>query len=139
MEIQGCNAAPSLDVLLLKQQFFTASVSNQRSDQEFQYAYRQHQPLLQPEFLPLKLAEWIAKNLAEETEELNLPDPGDLTRILTGCLVSDRRSNNLHTFHTLEFKYDLYSGVMRVLCCLFNMAQHRFHGKNVKVCQLHLH
>ncbi len=90
MEVQGCNAAPSLDVQLLMQQFFTASVSNQRSDQAFRYAYCQHPPLLQPEFLPLKLADWIAKNLAEE---LNLPDPGhewssgDLTRILTRCLV----------------------------------------------------
>jgi hypothetical protein len=142
MEIQGCNAAPSLDVLILMQQVFTASVSNQRSDQAFRYAYCQHHPLLQPEFLPLKLADWIAKNLAEK---LNLPDPGhewssgDLTRILTRCLVSDRRGNNLHTFHTVEFESDLYHRVMRARCYPFNMAQHRFHGKNVKVCQLHLH
>ncbi len=88
--------------MLLKQQFFTASGSNQRSEQAFQYAssYLQHrdQPLLQ--ILPLKLAEWIAKNLAEE---LNLPDTGDewsseeLNSILTHCLVSDQQGNNLHT------------------------------------------
>jgi hypothetical protein len=68
---QGRNAAPSLDVMLLKQHFFTASGSNQRSEQTFQYAYRLYHPLLQ--ILPLKLAELIAKNLAEE---FNLPDAG---------------------------------------------------------------
>ncbi len=60
----------------------------------------------------------------------------DLNRILTGCLVSDRRGNNLHTFHTVEFESDLYRGVMRARCYPFNMAGHRFRGKNVKVCHL---
>ena len=60
----------------------------------------------------------------------------DLNRILTGCLVSDRRGNNLHTFHTVEIESDLYSGVMRARCYPFNMAGHRFRGKNVKVCHL---
>ncbi len=140
IEFQGNYAAPSLDVILLIQLFFTASGSNQRSDQAFHYAYRQHHPLLQ--FLQLKLAEWFAKNLAEE---LNLPDTGDewssgdLNRILTRCLVSDQRGDNLHTFHTVEFESDLYHGVMRARCYPFNMGQHRFRCKNVKVCQLHRH
>ena len=60
----------------------------------------------------------------------------DLNRILTGCLVSDRRGNNLHTFHTVEFESDLYGRVMRACCYPFNMAGHRFRGKNVKVCHL---
>jgi hypothetical protein len=48
---------------------------------------RRYYPLLQ--FLPLKLAEWVAKNLADE---LDLPDYGDdlesadLNLILTQCL-----------------------------------------------------
>jgi hypothetical protein len=57
-------------------------------------------------------AEWITKNLADELRMR--PDSGEdwssaqLNRILTGCLVSDRRGNNLHTFHTVEFESDLY-------------------------------
>ena len=131
---QGVDGAPSLDVMLLKQQFFSASGTNQRQEQAFQYAYRQKHPLLQ--FLPLKLAEWVAKNLADE---LGLPDSCDqwtseeLNSILTRCLVSDRRGDNLHTFHSVEFESDLYRGVMRARCYPFNMAQHRFRGKNVKV------
>ncbi len=130
MKFQGRNAAPSLDVMLLKQQSFAASGSNQRSDQAFQYVYHQHHSRLQ--IIPVKLAEWIAKNLAEE---LNLPDPwdewssGDLNCILTRCLVSDRLGDNLHTFHTVEFESDLYHGVMRAQCYPFNMGQHHFRGK----------
>ncbi len=33
----------------------------------------------------------------------------------------------------------LYCGVIRVRCYPFDMTHHRFRGKNVKVCQLHLH
>ena len=96
----------------------------------------QHHPLLQ--FLPQKLAEWLAKNMSEE---LNLPDPGDewsseaLNNILIHCLVSNRRGNNLHTFQCVEFESDLYRGVMRARCYPFNMEEHRFYGKNVKVLQ----
>jgi hypothetical protein len=124
--------------MLLKQQVFTAPGSNHRNDEVFQYAYRRNHALLQ--FLPIKLAEWIAKNLADELRMR--PDSGEdwssdqLNRILTGCLVSDRRGNNLHTFHTVEFESDLYRGVMRARCYPFNMAQHRFRGKNVKVRDL---
>ncbi len=69
---QGYYEAPSLDVMLLKQQVFSASGANQNREQTFQYAYRQHHPLLQ--YLPQKLAEWLANNMSEE---LNLPDPSD--------------------------------------------------------------
>ncbi len=54
----------------------------------------------------------------------------------TGCLVSDRWGNNLHTFDTLEFESDLYRGVMRAWCYPFNIARHRFCGKNVKARDL---
>jgi hypothetical protein len=131
---QGFYEAPSLDVMLLKQQVFSASGANQNREPTFQYAYRQHHPLLQ--YLPQKLAEWLAKNMSEE---LNLPDPGDewsseaLNNILIHCLVSNRRGDNLHTFQCVEFESDLYRGVMRARCFPFKMAQHRFYGKNVKV------
>ena len=124
--------------MLLKQQVFTADGSNQGNVGVLQYAYRRNHALLQ--FLPFKLAEWIAKNLADELRMM--PDFGEdwssdqLNRILTGCLVSDRQGNNLHTFHTVEFESDLYRGVMRARCYPFNMAQHRFRGKNVKVRDL---
>jgi hypothetical protein len=104
---QGSDGALSPDVTLLKQQFFTASGTNQRHEQAFQlriqYAYRQNHPLLK--FHPLKLAEWVAKNLADE---LSLPDtddqwnPEDLNLILIHCIVSDRRGDNLHTFQSVE-------------------------------------
>ncbi len=91
---------------------FTVSISFQPSST----AYRQHHPLLQ--YLPQKLAEWLANNMSEE---LNLPDPGDewsseaLNNILVRCLVSNRRGDNLHTFQCVEFESDLYRGVMRIV------------------------
>ena len=59
-----------------------------------------------------------------------------LNRILSGCLVSDRSGNHLHTFHTVEFESDLYRGIMRARCYPFNMPRHQFHGKNAKVRHL---
>ena len=109
---QGYYEAPSLDVMLLKQQVFSASGANQNREPTFQYAYRQHHPLLQ--YLPQKLAEWLANNMSEE---LNLPDPGDewsseaLNNILIHCLVSNRRGDNLHTFQCVEFESDLHRGL----------------------------
>ena len=75
------------------------------------------------QILSLKLAEWIAKNLAEE---LNLPDTGDewssedLNSTLTCCLVSDQWGNNLHTFHTVEFEYDCIS--LSCWCCVIRLT-----------------
>ena len=86
--------------MLLKQQAFAAMESHQGANKLFQYAYlRNHTPL---QFFSLKLAEWIAWNLADE----------------------------------LCRQPDLYRGVMRARCYPFNMAQHRFRGKNVKVRDL---
>jgi hypothetical protein len=132
MATQGFHEAPSLDVMLLKQQLFSASGDRLT----FHYAFRQHHPLLQ--FLPLKLAEWLAKNMSDE---LNLPDSDDecssaaLNNILIHCLASNRWGENLHTFQCVEFESDWYRGVMRVRCCPFDMETQRFYGRNVKVCE----
>ena len=132
MATQGFHEAPSLDVMLLKQQLFSASGDRQT----FHYAFRQHHPNLQ--FLPLKLAEWLAKNMSDE---LNLPDSDDewssaaLNNILIHCLASNRRGENLHTFQCVEFESDWYRGVMRARCYPFDMETHRFYGRNVKVCE----
>jgi hypothetical protein len=126
--------------MLLKQQFFTESGANNGHEQTFQYVFRQHHPNLQ--FLPLKLAEWVAKNKADE---LNLPDFGDdfssanMNRILTQYLVSNRKGDNLHSYHTVEFESDLYHGVMRARCYPFDMDEHQFRGKNIKVCPYNQH
>ncbi len=133
----GNSRAPSLDVMLLKQQFLSASGANNGHKQTFQYAFRQDHPTLQ--FLPLKLAEWVAKNMADELTR-NLPDFGDdfssanMKLILTQCLVSNRKGENLHSHHTVGFESELYRGVMRARCYPFDMDEHRFHDKNVKVC-----
>ena len=128
--------APSLDVMMLKQQFFSESGANNGNEQTLQYPFRQHHPNLQ--FLPQKLGEWVAKNMAEE---LSLPDCDEdnissayINRILTQCLVSNRKGENLHSYHTVEFESDLYRGVMRARCYPFDMDALRFRGKNVQVC-----
>ena len=75
---QGHDQAPALDIMMLKQQVL--SVSGQAADQARQhqtitYLYRTSHPMLQ--FLPQKLAEWIANNYAEE---LNVPLRPDTTQ-----------------------------------------------------------
>ena len=135
---QGHDSAPGLDIMLLKQQFL--SVSGQAANPA-----RQHPPVeywlsgLQITMLK-KLAEWIANNYAEELNVPPRPDPSQpwstatLNRILQTCLVFDRKGNNIDTFQTVEFESDLYRGVMRARCYPFNMENHRFWGRNVKVC-----
>jgi hypothetical protein len=126
--------------MLLKPQAFTASGASNRQEQSFEYAHRKSHPLLQ--FLPQKLSEWIAENLADELELPPKTGPGDtwssedLNRILLWCCVADSKGNNLHTFNSLEFESDLYRGIMRARCYPFDMDDHRFHGKNIKVVQL---
>jgi hypothetical protein len=124
--------------MLLKQQFL--SVSGQAANPA-----RQHPPVeywlsgLQITMLK-KLAEWIANNYAEELNVPPRPDPSQpwstatLNRILQTCLVFDRKGNNIDTFQTVEFESDLYRGVMRARCYPFNMENHQFRGRNVKVC-----
>ena len=135
------HSAPGLDIMLLKQQFLGVSgqaANPARQHPPVEYVYRSSHPMLQ--FLPQKLAEWIANNYAGE---LNVPLRTDLSqpwstatlnRILQTCLVCDRKGINIHTFQTVEFESDLYRGVMRARCYPFNMERHRFRGRNVKVC-----
>ncbi len=130
---QGSDSAPHLDVMLLKQQSLSGP-----GMPPINYLYRRTHPLLQ--FLPQKLAEWIAKNLGDQ---LDLPagagsddewSTQHLNIILQKCLQSDRSGNNIHTFHRVDFESDLYRGVMQARCYPFDVQQHRFHGLNVKVC-----
>ena len=101
---QGHDSAPGLDIMLLKQQLLSVSgqVANPaRQHPPVEYVYRSSHPLLQ--FLPQKLAEWIANSYAEE---LNVPLRPDLSqpwstvtlnRILQTCLLSDSKGNNIHS------------------------------------------
>ena len=123
---QGHDGAPGLDIMLLKPQFLSVSeqaAHHARQHRPVQNMYRSSHSLLQ--FLPQKLAEWIANNYAVE---LNVPprlDPSKtwstatLNRILQTCIVSDSRGVNIHTFQTVEFESDLYRGVMRARCYPF--------------------
>ncbi len=100
---QGHDSAPGLNIMLLKQQHF--SMSGQAADPARQhppveYVYRCSFPLLQ--FLPQKLAEWLANNYAAE---LNVPPRPEqsrpwstvtLTRILPTCIVSDSQNQHSH-------------------------------------------
>ena len=140
---QGHDSAPGLDIMLLKQQYLSvsgqaANPARQHPPQAVEYLYRSSHPMLQ--FLPQKLAEWIANNYSEELNVPPRPDPSKpwstatLNRILQTCIVSDSRGINIHTFQTVEFESDLYRGVMRARCYPFNMERHRFRGRNVKVC-----
>jgi hypothetical protein len=126
--------------MLLKPQFLSVpeqAARPARQHRPVQYMYHSSHSMLQ--FLPQKLAEWIANNYAVE---LNVPprlDPSKpwstatLNRILQTCIVSDSRGINIHTFQTVEFESDLYRGVMRARCYPFNMRQHQFRGRNIKV------
>ena len=61
------HSAPGLDIMLLKQQFLRVSgqaANPARQHPPVEYVYRSSHPMLQ--FLPQKLAEWIANNYAEE-------------------------------------------------------------------------
>jgi hypothetical protein len=84
----------------------------------------------------------VAKNMADE---LDLPDFGDdlssadMNRIFTQCLVLNRKGDNLHFYHTVEFESDFYRGAMHARCYPFNMSQLRFRCKNVTVCPYSQH
>ena len=137
---QGYESAPGLDIMLLKQQVLHVSRQASSSGSQahpVQNIYRSSHPLLQ--FLPQKLAEWIADNLAEDLQLPPKPRQSEpwstaaLNQILQTCFVSDSHGINIHTFTTVEFESDLYRGVMRARCYPFNLDRHRFHGRNVKV------
>ena len=63
---QGHDSAPGLDIMLLKQQFLGVSAqpaNPARQHPPIEFVYRSSHPMLQ--FLPQKLAEWIANNYAK--------------------------------------------------------------------------
>jgi hypothetical protein len=102
-----------------------------------EYAYRKHHPALQ--WLPTKLAEWIANNLQDE---LGFPDkadprrgwtPAELNSILQNHVVRNRAGCALTTFGCVEWESELYRGVMRARCYPWNMPKHRFHKMNPQV------
>ena len=69
-----------------------------------EYCYRKSHPALQ--WLPTKLAEWVAANLREE---LGFADKAgdawtvdELNQIIRNHLVSDRNGGNIHTFGCVE-------------------------------------
>ncbi len=119
---QGHDSAPGIDILLLKQQYLSvsgqaANPARQHPPQAVEYLYRSSHPMLQ--FLPQKLAEWIANNYFEELNVPPRPEPwstATLIRILQTCIVSDSRGINIHTFQAVEIESDLYRGVMRAQC-----------------------
>jgi hypothetical protein len=140
---QGHDSAPGLDIMLLKQQYLSVSghaANPARQHPPVEYLYRSSHPMLQ--FLPQKLAEWIANNYSEELNVPLRPDPSKpwsaatLNRILQTCIVSGSRRINIHTFQTVEFESDLYRGVMLARCYPFNMEHHRFRGRNVELVEL---
>ena len=102
-----------------------------------EYAYRKHHPILQ--WLPTKLAEWIANNMQDE---LGFPDkadarrgwtPAELNSILQNHVVRDRNGCGLVTFGCVEWESELYRGIMRARCYPWNMPKHRFHNTNPQV------
>lgn len=140
--LKGGSGAVSLDLELLKPLRVSAVESDriQRSGVPdsvwLEYAYRKHHPVLQ--YLPTKLAEWIAENMQDE---LGFPDKRDpnkwsvseLNDILNQHVVHDRNGCALHTFGCLEWESEMYRGVMRARCYPFKMPKHRFHNMNPQV------
>ena len=95
---QGHDSAPGLDIMVLKQQLISVSAhpaNPARQHPPIEFVYRSSHPMLQ--FLPQKLAEWIANNYAEDLNVPARPDPSQpwstatLNRILQTCIVSDLR------------------------------------------------
>ena len=85
-----------------------------------EYAYRKHHPALQ--WLPTKLAEWIANNLQDE---LGFPDkedprrgwtPAELNRILQHHVVRNRDGCALTTFGSVDSVWNGSLSCTEVLC-----------------------
>ena len=94
-------------------------------------------PALQ--WLPTKLAEWIANNMQDE---LGFPDkadpwrgwtPAELNSILQNHVVRDQNGCALTTFGCVEWESELYRGVMHARCYQWNMPKDRFHKMNPQV------
>ena len=109
----------------------------QQSHVGLEYAYHKRHPAIQ--WLPTKLAEWIANNMQDE---LGFPDkadprrgwtPAELNSILQNHVVRNRDGCALTTFGCVEWESELYRGVMRARCYPWNIPKHRFHKMNPQV------
>jgi hypothetical protein len=91
---QGHDSGPCLDIMLLKHHYPSVSgpaANPARQHPPIEYMYRSSHPKLQ--FLPQKLAEWIANNYAEDLNVHARPDSSKIwstaifNRILQTCIV----------------------------------------------------
>ena len=92
-----------------------------------EYVYRTAHPTLR--WLPTKLAEWIGENLQEE---LGFPDKADkraepgtgwTAAELNGILHNHVVNGILTSFGCVEWKSDLFRGVMRAKCYPFDAKE----------------
>jgi len=102
------------------------------------YPYRKAHPILR--WLPSKLAQYLAETMADE---LAIPAKqgakwtvAELNSILAKNLVPGRDGNHLRTFTTLQWESDDYIGRPKARCYPFDLAGHRFRGKNPQVCNI---
>ena len=100
------------------------------------YLYSTAHPILQ--WLPSKLAEWIAENLGQD---LAIPEKcGDkwtvqeLNNILRENLVpTGTNGGHLRTFGAIQWESELFRGRPKARCYPFDLPGHHFWGKNPKV------
>ena len=100
-----------------------------------EYAYRKHHPVLQ--WLPTKLAEWIANNMQDDLE---FPDKADArrgwTRAELNSILQNQDDCALATFgcvDSVEWESELYRGVMCARCYPWKTPKHSFHKMNPQV------
>jgi len=99
-----------------------------------EYAYHKHQAVLQ--WLPTKLAEWVANNMQDK---LGFPDkanprmgwtPAEPNSILQNHMVQNQHGCELTTFRYVEWESEFESCVMSARCCQRDMPKHLFHKMN---------
>ena len=106
-----------------------------------EYPYRKSHPILR--WLPSKLAAWISNN---HGLELGIPPKGglewtagELNAILENNLVpSQGGQGQLQTFCCIQWECERYSRRPKARCYPFNLAGHRFRGKNRQVNVFHV-
>jgi hypothetical protein len=106
-----------------------------------EYPFRKSHPIFR--WLPTKLAAWISDN---HGQELGIPPKGglewtagELNAILENNLVlSQGGKGQLRTFCCIQWECECYSGRPKARCYPFNLAGHRFRGKNRQVYMFHV-
>ncbi len=127
----------NLDIHLLKPMHQRIDHPDPNQPAYAEYCYRKSHPALQ--WLPTKLAEWVAANLREE---LGFADKAgdawtvdELNQIICNHLVSDKTGGSIRTFGCVEWESESYRGISRSRCYPFDLEGHRFHSLNPKVTQ----